>query len=110
MNADQIEAISRKPEVQTTLKELEEVLQKVRLVEEEHALQLAKVRDEVIASEQAKDKEALKHVHKVNYSLGMPLAHLIGNHDMHENEYECLRVAQDLLTKPQLAKSFVYLI
>ena len=110
LNDDQIEAISRKMEVQTALKELDEVLQKVELVEKEHEQQLLQVRKDTLKEVEMKDKESLKHIHRINYALGMPLAQLIGKHEIKDVEYDCLKLAQDLLMKPILTKSFLKLI
>lgn len=106
MNADQIEAISRKSEVQSTLKELEDVLQNVRAVEVEHESKLATLRKEILAEEASKEKDSMKHVHRINYALGTPLAELIGKHVIKETEYEALKIAQELIMKPNIAKSY----
>ncbi|KAJ3255313.1 hypothetical protein HK103_006336 [Boothiomyces macroporosus] len=111
LNQDQIEAIGRKPEVSYLIKEFEEVLKQLAVIEGEQQVQEQKAAEERLAETnrllQEKRAEveleaqaAQNHLHLVNYALNMHWPSLIGRQSINEAEFNALVLAKNSLFGP----------
>ncbi|KAJ3320173.1 hypothetical protein HDV06_005650 [Boothiomyces sp. JEL0866] len=111
LNQDQIEAVGRKPEVSYLIKEFEEVLKQLAVIEGEQQIQEQKATEERLLETnrlleekrvqvELEGQAAQNHLHLVNYALNMHWPALIGRQSINEAEFNALVLAKNSLFGP----------
>ncbi|KAJ3271434.1 hypothetical protein HDV01_006640 [Terramyces sp. JEL0728] len=111
LNQDQIEAIGRKPEVSYLIKEFEEVMKQLAVIEEEQLLQAQKeaegrqletnqLLEEKRAEVELQLQDAQNHLHLINFALNVHWPALIGRQSINEAEFNALVLAKTSLFGP----------